>query len=65
MTIGVVLPDDYAFKVIKWARLALPVGQVARSAWKEVQTGLNKSGRVPKISRCVKVSDILQAVHSY
>ena len=65
MTIGVVLPDDYAFKVIKWAQLALPVGQVARSAWKEVQTGLNKSGRVPKISRCVKVSDILQAVHSY
>ena len=59
MTIGVVLLDDYAFKVIKWAQLAFPIGQVARSAWKEVQTGLNKSGRVPKISRRVKVSDIL------
>ncbi|KAF5386899.1 hypothetical protein D9615_001883 [Tricholomella constricta] len=39
-------------KVVRWARLRLPTGQVARSAWKENTKSLDKLRR----SRCVKVS---------
>ena len=52
---GVFLPEDHQFKITKWARLALPVGQIAWCAWKEIYVGLSKSGREPRISRFVKV----------
>ncbi|KAF8068694.1 hypothetical protein FPV67DRAFT_1414845, partial [Lyophyllum atratum] len=39
-------------RVARWARLRLPTGQVARSAWKESDKSLEKLRR----ARCVKVS---------
>ena len=52
---GVFLPDNHQFKITKWAQLALPVGQIAQCAWKEIQAALSKSGREPQISCFVKV----------
>jgi hypothetical protein len=39
-------------KIARWARLRLPTGQVARSAWKEKEKAAEKIRR----ARCVKVS---------
>lgn len=47
--------DIIDFKVIKWARLSLPTGQIARSAWKETQKPLEKS----RMSRNVKVNNLI------
>ncbi|KAI0040163.1 hypothetical protein FA95DRAFT_1585105 [Auriscalpium vulgare] len=50
-----VRPDDddeiHRFKLRRWARLRLPNGQVARSAWKEKQKALEEA----RMARVVKV----------
>lgn len=50
---GQILPETSdGYRVVRWARLRIPTGQVARSAWKEKR----KSDRNVRISRNVKVS---------
>ncbi len=48
-------PSVSNLRVTKWARLRLPNGQIARSAWKESLKSLDNI----RMSRCVKVSSAL------
>lgn len=57
------LPDDWNSQVVQWARLRLPNGQVARSAWKEDPKGM-KNVRIAKMVKVygiylVGLSDLL------
>ncbi|KAI0632548.1 hypothetical protein C8Q77DRAFT_1059032 [Trametes polyzona] len=45
--------ETYSLKVRKWARLKLPNGLVARSAWKECDKPLSKL----RLARCVKFAN--------
>jgi hypothetical protein len=51
---GISFGDDSTPKVVRWARLRLPNGQIARSAWKENLKDPNKL----RMARCVRVSSI-------
>jgi hypothetical protein len=52
--LGNVPEDDWEPKITRWARLRLPNGQIARSAWKENQKALKDV----RMSRCVKVGSL-------
>jgi hypothetical protein len=45
---------DQCPRIIRWARLQIPNGQVARSSWKE-----NAMTRMPRMARNIKVSNIV------
>ncbi|KAI0823245.1 hypothetical protein BC628DRAFT_1453871 [Trametes gibbosa] len=45
--------DSFSWRVRKWARLQLPQGMVARSAWKECDKPLSKM----RMARCVKFTN--------
>ena len=49
------LVNSNVHKIWRWARLQLPVGQIARSVWKEMNTK-----RESRSSRNVKVCDVMQ-----
>ncbi|KAJ7127982.1 hypothetical protein C8R44DRAFT_616530 [Mycena epipterygia] len=51
---GVVSPDHFRPSLQRWARLRLPNGQIARSAWKEKQKALNKV----RMARNVRVGPV-------
>ncbi|KAH9858861.1 hypothetical protein C2E23DRAFT_864672 [Lenzites betulinus] len=54
--------DSFVWKTRRWARLRLPNGTVARSAWKEQQKPLSKL----RLARCVKVRPCrLRHMHYY
>jgi hypothetical protein len=48
-------PDTFQPKLRRWARLRLPNGQIARSAWKEKQKALDKV----RMARNVRVSCVI------
>ena len=48
---GLAIEENWATKVVRWARVKLPNGQISRCAWKETRKPLNKL----RISRNVKV----------
>jgi hypothetical protein len=50
-SMGEQVPDDWTINAVRWARLRLPNGQIARSAWKEKESHLENL----RISRNVKV----------
>jgi hypothetical protein len=54
-THAVQVPDCWSPEVVRWARLRLPNGQVARSAWKEKLKPLEKV----RMARNVKVYNLL------
>jgi hypothetical protein len=49
------VPAGWRPALIRWARLQLPTGQIARSAWKENERTDNKLRR----ARCVKVNQLI------
>jgi hypothetical protein len=49
---GLAIEENWATKVVRWARVKLPNGQISRCVWKETRKPLNKL----RISRNVKVS---------
>lgn len=49
---GFQIPENFVWKFQRWARLSLPNGQIARSAWKE----LARKNQNVRCSRNVKVS---------
>ncbi|KAH7903077.1 hypothetical protein BJ138DRAFT_1138795 [Hygrophoropsis aurantiaca] len=49
-TQGIIIPAEMCPKITRWARLRLPNGQIARSAWKE-----QSMTRQPRMSRNVKM----------
>ena len=52
---------EWEQSVVRWARIRLPNGQIARTAWKEK---LKRLGRV-RMARMVKVSSSLYCVYSW
>jgi len=56
--LGNVPHNDWEPKITRWARLRLPNGQIARSAWKEDR----KAMKDVRMSRCVKVGSLTFAV---
>ncbi|KAI0372483.1 hypothetical protein BV20DRAFT_939965 [Pilatotrama ljubarskyi] len=53
-SIGTPLPEEWVPQVFRWARLQLPNGQIARTAWKECMW--EGRGRQPRRSRMVKLA---------
>ncbi|KAJ7125552.1 hypothetical protein C8R43DRAFT_1135395 [Mycena crocata] len=51
---GEVYPETFQPHLQRWARLRLPNGQIARSAWKEKQKALNKV----RMARNVRFTDV-------
>ena len=54
------LPADWKAEVIRWARLRLPNGQIARSAWKERPKGTEGI----RMGRMVKASDFATGINN-
>jgi hypothetical protein len=56
---GVNTPQNWSPKIARWARLRLPNGQVARSAWKEKLRPLEKVRMARNVIVRPPLSDIL------
>jgi len=50
------LPDKFDPKIVRWARLRIPIGQVARSRWKESLKAIDQVRMARNVK--LKVSDI-------
>jgi hypothetical protein len=53
---GHTVSDDWCPSVSRWARLRLPNGQIARSAWKEMLKPLEKLRKARVVKVCLTLS---------
>lgn len=60
-TLNVEVHDAVTLRGTRWARLELPNGQIARTAWKE--EALEMRGKKPRRSRMVKASICAPPLH--
>lgn len=56
---GVVLAEDWEPKVVRWARLSLPNGQIARARWKEEKKIVVHMARNVKVSISTTILSVI------